>query len=427
MAHLLPVAVGTDIVVFGGLSFWPRFSRAARVAWTSVVVGLIVFSTLLIGSQVRAAYRQPPTWDYRCFWLYGRAAVTGHNPYDPAAMHALDARPAPPSDSEWTRETLDVGMVYPPGSILLFAPLGKFETLRAGIPLWYSMVLAALIAVIVLLWNACFRRFGWYGFLATAALVVTFPATLLTIKLGQTIFLLSVFLLIYWQARSPLTRGIALGLAFFVKPWSLILLVGDAIARRWRVVAAAVATLVVTTAAAIPLIGTGSIRSYLFDSPIKRFPGKVLAEPIGQSLLSVMLRATHAPVNVDAETAMRFPLYIAAALLLIVATIAALTKVKNDVQLELGLLIPLALIIYPESGTFYGVAMLIPICIAWERRALFPGGLGSVLIAAAVVSAFAFWGWMLVWVLFLYVALFGERRSLGLEPLRAQMLSRSSQ
>jgi hypothetical protein len=381
----------------------------------------------LIGSQVRAAYRQPPTWDYRCFWLYGRAAVTGHNPYDPAALHALDARPAPPSDSEWTQETLDVGMVYPPGSILLFAPLGKFETLRAGVPLWYSIVLAALIAEIVLLWKACFRRFGWYGFLATAALVLTFPATLLTIKLGQTIFIVTVFLLIYWQARSPLTRGIALGLAFFVKPWSLILLVGDAIARRWRVVAAAVATLAVTTAAAIPLIGIGSVRSYLFDSPIKRFPGKVLAEPNAQSLLSVMLRATHVSINVDAETAMRFPLYIAAALLLIVATIAALTKIKNDVELELGLLIPLALIVYPESGTFYGVAMLIPICIAWQRRALFPGGLAAVLIAASLVCAFPFWGWMSVWALFLYVALFAERRSPSFDALGARILSRSSQ
>lgn len=395
------IGIAAQFLVFGGLASWGRLSRILRAAWSLAALAIVATAVTAIAAQVVAAYAHPPAWDYRCFWLYARAAVLAHQPYSPAAMHALDAVPAP-ADPQWRREVLDVGMVYPPPTVLLFAPLAFFRTLSAGVPFWYTVLLASLAAEIVAVWRICFRGFGAAGLLGTAALVTSFPATVQTVAVGQTVFLLVLLLAVYWRGVSPVIRGAALGLAFAVKPIAIVLWFFDVVRGQRRTALSAAAMVCALTLLVVPIIGVSSIASYVVHGPLERIPASLLDESAQQSLLAMLLRAAHAP---PAGRTAPILLYLAIALTAFVLTAIALRNVKGDRDLAIGSTLPVALLLYPQSLYFYSGVMLIPICIAWMRRDCFPGGIASVVLLAAVVSAYPFWGWLATWTLFTIHAL----------------------
>jgi hypothetical protein len=66
----------------------------------------------------------------------------------------------------------------------------------------------------------------------------------------------------------------------------------------------------------------------------------------------------------------------------------ALRRAAEDVAL--GVAIPAALVLFPETQTFYSVLLLPVFVVAWKRRSQVPGGApavaGAISIAAALLS-----------------------------------------
>src|ERR1700722_13386466 len=114
----------------------PTLRRAYRVllglsiAAAGFIVVRIIVHTILV----------PPGWDYQALWLYGHVAVSGMTPYLPGPYHAL-AGPGP-FVPDFKEEVLDVGAVYPPPTLLLFAAIGWMPLTVAIVP-WMIVQMAA--------------------------------------------------------------------------------------------------------------------------------------------------------------------------------------------------------------------------------------------------------------------------------------------
>jgi len=367
---ILHFLVGS-VAVFIGLHRTALRQHAFKAAWASIAVALLVVFSLHAERAIAQNSAVPPIWDFRCFWVYGRVADVTHEPYNPHAMHTIGD--ALPYDRGFSREVLDVGMVYPPPSVALFAPLGLFETPKRALPFWYAILIGALLLDTMLLWRIFLRDAGIAGLLAAAVLVAVFPGTLEVIRAAQSVFVALAFVLLYLDARKPLRQGAFLALAVIVKPFVLVTLLYPLLRRDWRTLLSAVVTSLVLTAAVVPLIGWHSIASFITDSPEQRLPSTILTAYSNQSILGWVERVTQQQDSISA--ALHNPLYLVAVVLLLAATVALVAKFgEHERAYCIALLISLSLLIYPHDQFFYTPMLLIPIAFVWSRRSVLLGG-----------------------------------------------------
>ncbi|MFI5167550.1 MAG: glycosyltransferase family 87 protein [Thermoanaerobaculales bacterium] len=183
---------------------------------TGVVLGLSIAFYLWRNVVVALPYLRHGASDFTNYYLAARALLAGRSPFS-----------APNFD-------------YPALLAFLVAPIAWLPESAARLT-WFGVGHFCLIAAGVLLW----RRLGSDRVAAIAvgtvwALGGTVAENLV---LGQVNPLLLLALVgswaVAWQARS---RGAALiGVATAIKIWPAVLVVGDALARRWREVAVSVA------------------------------------------------------------------------------------------------------------------------------------------------------------------------------------------
>ena len=118
-------------------------------------------------------------------------------------------------------EILSVGMLYPPQTILLFAPIGLLGYKMALLS-WTLFVLAFVPACIYLIHQQFFKADKLNGFFLIISLFFLLSPVRSTVVFSQTNFILLFLLLLIHKHQDKNWVGILLTLAFFTKPYMAI-------------------------------------------------------------------------------------------------------------------------------------------------------------------------------------------------------------
>lgn len=401
MKYLL-LSAATVAIVLSALTLWRvHLTPIARRIAAGVMIVLVPVALRPVVLMVRPLLHAPPMWDVRCFWVWGRVALTDHAIY--SAASSLSLGHMFPYNVEWLKEFLVVGFIYPPPTILLFAPLGLFPTPQAAAPYWYGANLLALAAAIVVLWRTFLRRYGWLGLLATAILVCSFRATSAAFMYGQPLPILLLLLALYLADKSPARRGIWLGLAFIVKPMAIAFFILPVLRRTWSEFNAGVATIAAGFAGAIALVGWKNVAPYFFNGPTHRYPVSIWMEQGNESLFSAVIRYTHGTVPSSLAHAELFLL--SAAAVSIVTLYLCIRAGAQDREVTLSFLIAYALLVFPPSAGYYNDLLLIPLLVLFVRYA---EQLPIVVIAYAVIfyelwTPIAFFAPLSLWLVYTFI------------------------
>ena len=357
-----------DFVAVAVLVAGYRFARQSGPSWR---MGYIAFATLaalrgmrLLAIQLREHIAHPPRFDFFCFWLDGRVALLYHNVYAPEFFHLIGDGLKQRAD--FVREFLDVGFLYPPISIVWFAPLGLFKNPQTAMAAWCAFLVVTLALAITALWKQFFREWGVGGIAIAAALVMLIPTLFPMFDVTQTVGIALLFAVLFRGDSNPWRCGLWIALAISIKPFLITLLIVPILTRAWRSLSACAASLAALTAAALALISPAGFVTYIHDNPVTRVPGSMYYGMWNQSLLGWLLRFEHrepASLAVGHET-----LYLVLAALIACATVVVclrLVRINRDAAIAMSLL--LGLLVYPQTLFTYTVLLALPIAIVWTQ------------------------------------------------------------
>jgi hypothetical protein len=196
--------------------------------------------------------------DFITYWATGHQLVRHANPYDAAALDALEREAGFRGGSPYFMRNV-------PWALPLALPLGYFDAQTAALP-WSLFMLALLIASVRMLWGMIGRAASpansqliWLGY--------CFPPALDCVLLGQTSILLLFGLVLFLRLHRshPFAAGAALWLCslkpHLFLPFGVVLLVWLVISRSYRILAGAAAAMA-AGAALTTLIDPTAWRDY---------------------------------------------------------------------------------------------------------------------------------------------------------------------
>lgn len=385
-----------------GYHYRNSLSRNLRYAYLGLLaLVIVVFIGMFLQSLV-ALTPDPPEFDFKLYWTYGRASALGLNPYMQDNLLQL-AAPLNVSDSF----TAELFFFQTPPSLFLYAPLGWFD-INTAFVVWFLAQMAVLGGVIFLLWKLFLPEDGYEGLLLTAAITVMAFGTLSTLRLGQVNFVEMLFLLLFWQDRRRPRAGIWLALAVFVKPVALFLFLYLLARRHWRAIAASIVTMAVASLLTMLVYGPEMLFDYFVANPIvDQMPDYLYTEMINQSLLAAILRLTQADLSTGSPLMQPLFLVIAAILTLVTGFLVNHSDEQGD-EWALALTVFFALLVFPKTLSHYNFLTLAPLMLLWSRRHQFVGYPWSI---AAFITLFALivsnnggrvmtWGLLLGWLFF---------------------------
>jgi hypothetical protein len=355
----------------------PPLRAPLRAIW---LAGFAVFAVFEVRNLLRIAsdnLAHVPLWDFRVFWMVGRAAVEHRDVYDPASFTSFASSLNPGHDPLFDAVALGVGLPYPPPSLFLFFPLGWFG-LGTALLLWYVAMGVALTIACIMLSRLFFRESGPAGWFAPALLLLLLPQTGVTLALAQINFFALVFSIAYWRERIAWRAGAWLAPFAILRPPGLALAL-EAIAKSRRGLAIGlVAASAALFLAAIPLAGARAMTTYLRANPSSHYPESFF--PGYQSLYQLFaLRDTS---HAGYFSLAAHPAYVACALGLFAgaAWIAARAAPERAGMVR-AMLLTLGLFVYPSTGAHYAVLLVLPLCELWRgRRALGLGTAGAIAV-----------------------------------------------
>ncbi len=167
----------------------------------AVVAGLALALTTLLIFAVPVAGKLAGSRDFVSYWATGQQLVRHGDPYDRAAVAALE-------HSAGLDARAVLIMRNPPWALPLAYPLG-FLGLRVAAVLWTLLLLACLLVSVRLvreLHGSPPNRIHWLG--------LSFTPALICLTMGQTSLfaLLGLILFLRWHGRRPFAAGVALWL-----------------------------------------------------------------------------------------------------------------------------------------------------------------------------------------------------------------------
>jgi hypothetical protein len=352
-----------------GYHFREQMSQVLRTA----LVGLLVTVCVVFGIHnvrlMTANVQSPLEWDFKCFWLYSHVATQGYNLYEvehyPAVVESLDLT----YDQEFEDQVIKAGFPFPPPMIFLFIPLTLFPTINAAYVAWYVFISLMFAIGIYLVWRNFLKNDGWIGLALVAALAFIAYPVVLTVLLGQTLFIMLVLVMLFWQSRERWDGGVW---RIIVKQVLAGLALYALLRRKVRPLVGALITFVGLMALTALAYGAPMVIKYFTSNPVTRRPNYVYTELPNQSLLAEILRA----IQFDFSASPLFqPFFVASALLLLVLTSWLIFQLEDkDDDLAFVLTLPLSLLLYPATLNHYSLLLLIPVVVLWKRREEFFGG-----------------------------------------------------
>jgi hypothetical protein len=347
------------------------WSQGRRFAWRRpAIVAFGLFAGSIAVDLVHVAIlgvRNPPLWDFKCFWMYGQVAAAHHNVYDPASYQIYHALLNPAKDVEFDTTGVDVGLPYPPPGVLLVYPLGLVANISAAMIGWCAGIFSAAIGCVYLLWRRFFAADGIAGLVVVCVLVAGLTATQMTLGLTQVDFLALLFLLLFWGERGSWRAGLWLAPLIFLRPLFILLAIYLVVRRQWSALAALAATSAGLIAVCSPLLGPHGLSTYLRHNPTLRYHVEYFR---GSSSLYKVLTSLH--VNDGSFSLATHPVYLViAAACVALATVICAICAQRQADMCLALLVVLGLWLYPSTSGHYCVLLLPPMCALWhQRRAL---------------------------------------------------------
>ncbi|PYX35956.1 MAG: hypothetical protein DMG75_12330 [Acidobacteria bacterium] len=427
--HTLARACLSAVVVSGGLV--PFHFRKHLPVWVRVACLALIFASIGICCVwnfriMRSHVENPPEWDFRVFWMYGKVLARHGNVYLPSEYQEF--KELFQSDTQFTEASLNVGATYPPHSMLLFEPLG-FSNIHTAYLLWYVLQTAALVAAIELLRRIFLGGSGVWGLGLAALLLFALRGTWVTINFGQTNFLVLLLILLYWCDHELPRAGVWLALGILVKLYVVFLLLYPLLRRQWLVVAWTVVSSLLLAFASLLVLGPTTFFSYFTLHPASHLPSWVYSERINQSLLAVILRNSNGGLGNRGPLAQ--PLFLALALLLACVTSWLVYRLRRRCEYGLALVLVLTLLLYPGTLVHYTLILLIPLLVIWEYREDFPGGIwGTVGLIAFVYGSIAlqqgdstFAAMLLVWMVLAGLAVFRTQNLQTIQPEGSDLLT----
>lgn len=221
-------------------SFAEILKRALRVLFALAMIA-VTFAILTISLTSTGTTAQK---DFLCFWAAGRLLIHHANPYDAAAVFALEK-------SAGYSETQPLVMWNTPYSLWLSLLAGLLSPVKAA-ALWILLITASIVASVRMLWNIHGRppdRLHLLGYL--------FAPTFACTVFGQmsSFLLLGVVGFLYWHRSRPFLAGLCISLLALkpqvLLPFGLVLLVWMVLNRTYRVFLGAI--LGMAMAMAVPL------------------------------------------------------------------------------------------------------------------------------------------------------------------------------
>jgi len=344
------------------------WSRGRRFAWRRPMVvafGLFAGSIAVDLLHVAVAgVRNPPLWDFKCFWMYGQVAAAHHNVYDPASYQVYHALLNPAKNLEFDTIGVDVGLPYPPPGVLLVYPLGFVANISTAMIGWYGALFSAALGCVYLLWRRFFAADGIAGLVVVCVLIAGLGATHMTLGLTQVDFIALLFLLLFWGEPVSWRAGLWLAPLIFLRPLFILLAISLVVRRRWSALAALAAGSAALIAICFPLVGPDSLATYLRHNPTLRYPVEYFT---GSSSLYKVLTSLH--VNDGSFSLATHPVYVAiAAICVAIATAICAMCAQRQRDMCLALLVVLGLWLYPATSGHYCVLLLPPMCAVWRYR-----------------------------------------------------------
>jgi hypothetical protein len=358
---------------------WPRSRRMAAGALLASIAMLLAWPVARVIAENVA---DPGEWDFLGFWLHSQTALERENFYDP--IHAQKRAAGMLVSDAFRTEIIDVGFWYPPQSMLLFWPLGLFSR-STSLSLWYGVNVVVLIGAVLLLCRTFFDELGALPLLSTLGLVLACYGTLSTVTFAQTTFVCLLFVAAAGLEPDRIRAGVFAALAFFVKPFSGLLLVPALFARERRTVAGGVLAVLASSAVALVAFGGEVFLRYFSLDHAANKPSWIFIESTNQSLLGLMLRVLDA--SCEGSACVRFPPFIGAFVVGLVVTAWLTTRIVREAALAKAFWLAFALLFYPVSQVFYSVLLVWVALVSFRRGE--PGKIGWLIHATVLGLMFA--------------------------------------
>ena len=327
--------------------------KAKKFIWMVYAFVFSVSFLIFIGVLINRIHN-PQIWDFTAFYLYGKVAVLGYDFYLPENMHIVFNTLKLPllNYNEFVEEVVNTGFLYPPPTILLFAPLGLLSYENA-IVAWTIFVLVFIPLSIYLLYDLFFKAFKLNGLMLVGSLFFLFSPVLSTIIFLQTNFILLFLLLLIIKYRDKKIIGLLLALAIFTKPFMVVFALVFILRKQWKTILYLIISSISIIGATVLLFGTRPFISYFFNNPVKRLPDWVFTEKINQSLHAVLLRADL--ITFDQSTSYT---YISVCILLVTGFYLFYLLNKKLYDYIWVVLLLVGLLLYPGTLSYYGVMLL---------------------------------------------------------------------
>ena len=406
------ITVCLVVVLLLGANRYRDSSSRIRWVYLALAIVVMVFQIVTMMQQRIAA---PFEWDFLVFWVAGKIAAQGLDFYDPAVYHQL---PLPfTTGKEFHLEIIDAGVLYPPPTILLFAPLGFLEYSTAFV-VWYGLHMCVLAGVALLLKRVYFPERNLVDWFVVLALIVLFQPVFETLYFGHFNFLLLLLFTLVWKDRDRQLVGLWVGAGILVKPFFGILLMWLLLRRRFAAVGVTLLTLGVLFAVAVLIFGPEICFSYFTRNPIGKEPDYIYFQSVNQSALAVMRRLFE-DYQWDLSPLQFGPFLLFAAITTTITAWAILQANKLDWSLIATM--ALGLLIAPHSLFNYTVVMLPAIMFIWCSR----GGPWAPIIFISIIYGLSvelsgiFYVNLLIWSVAVAACGWSTRRSLSTGRIKA--------
>jgi len=310
--------------------------------------------------QLVSTFTDIVEWDFLAFYVYGKAGADGLAFYDPTSFtNILTTIHLPFSaGSDFNASIIQVGVCYPPTTMLLLAPLGYLDLETANV-VWRLFVLSFLIIDMVLIYRIYkLNQSKWIQALIVIVLTMILPGSSTTMALSQTNFFLLFFLLLIYKDPDNWKAGIFLALAIVVKPIAAVWGIYFLINRKWKPIFSSVITGILLVLITVIWFGFDNFLTFFTSPPTSRIPGDVFIETINQSMNAVFSRIS---IQLGFNSLFSYINWIVLSvsiILLLLTCIASRRLNTANPKAAFLIFLPLSLLIYPGCLMHYAVLLL---------------------------------------------------------------------
>jgi hypothetical protein len=330
------------------------FAFGILYAATSIIVFKFFYETYRVFYILKE-------WDILSFYLFGKVGASGLDFYNPANFAAIYSALEIPFrvDPNFVEEIVNVGFLYPPQAMLLFAPLGFINNIETAYIIWKIFILIFLILDFILIIRLFISNLSTkIQLISIIGLMLVFPGIMSTIAYGQTNFLVLFFILLIYKNLDSWKSGVYLALAIIIKPIAAVWCLYFILNKKWNALMSLTITVALLTLVSIAFFGFHNILAYFSSPPTLRIPQWVYSELINQSLLATLLRLN---IKFGFDHSFDFTSHVAVILsivLIVLTFIASFKLSKSNQHFSFLIFIPLSLLIYPGSLTYYSVFLI---------------------------------------------------------------------